>query len=97
MATKTALTTAENKIPSINNLVKKIDYDTKVTEIEKKLKYHNHDKYIDTSEFNTLAPKVFNAKLVQSNLITTTNFDAKLSSLNRKIAKNKSKHLLIEN
>ena len=29
--------------------------------------------------------------------MTKTDFDAKLSSLNRKIASNKSKHLLVEN
>ena len=34
LATTSALTTAENKIPSINNLVKKTDYDTKIGEIE---------------------------------------------------------------
>ena len=30
-------------------------------------------------------------------MITKTDFDAKLSSLNRKITQNKSKHLLVEN
>ena len=30
-------------------------------------------------------------------MITKTDFDAKLSSLNRKITKSKSKHLLVEN
>ena len=39
----------------------------------------------------------FNARLAQANLITKSDFDAKLSSLNRKIIKKKSKHLLIEN
>ena len=73
-------------------LVKKIDYDTKITEIEKKLTNHNHDKYITTSEFNTLA-----ADVAQANLIIKTDFDAKLSSLNRKITANKTKHLLAEN
>ena len=55
LATKTALTTVENKIPDVNNLVKKTDYNTKVTEIENILTNHNHDKYIETSEFNKLA------------------------------------------
>ena len=87
----------ENKIPSVSRLVKKTDYDTKITEIEKKLTDHNHDKYITTPEFDTLAASVFNARLAQANLITKTNFDAKLSSLNRKITSNKSKHLLVEN
>ena len=90
LATKTAWTTVENKIPSVSNLVKKRNYNTKITEIENKLNNHNHDKYIDTSEFNKLAADVFNARLAQANLITKTNFDAKLSSLNRKITANKS-------
>ena len=54
LATKTALTAVENKIPNVSNLVNKTDYNTKVTEIENKVNNHNHDKYIDTSEFNTL-------------------------------------------
>ena len=97
LATKTALTTVENKIPDVSNLVNKTDYNTKVTEIENKVNNHNHDKYIDTSEFNKLTADVFNARLAQANLITKTDFDAKLSSLNRKITQNKSKHLLVEN
>ena len=36
-------------------------------------------------------------KLAQANLITKTDFDAKLSNLNSKITQNKSKHLLVEN
>ena len=96
LATKTALATVKNKIPSISNLVKKTDYNTKVTEIETKLNNHNHDKYIDTSEFNTLATNLFNARIAQANLNTKTDFDAKLSSLNRKITKNKSDHLLVQ-
>ena len=34
---------------------------------------------------------------MQANLVTKTDFDAKLSSLNRKITKNKSKYLLVGN
>ena len=74
----------ENKILSVRSLVKKTDYYTKISELEKKLTYHNHDKYITTLEFNTLATNVFNARLAQANLITKTDFDAKLSSLNKK-------------
>ena len=77
LATKTALTTVENKIPSITGLAKKTDYNTKITDIENKLNNHNHDKYVATSEFNTLAANVFNARLAQANLITKTDFDAK--------------------
>ena len=77
--------------------LKKADYNIKITEIEKKLTDHNDDKYTTTPEFNTLAAGVFNARFSQANLITKTDFDAKLSSLNIKITANKSKHLLAEN
>ena len=98
LATKTALTAVENKVPSISSLVKKkTDYSTKISELEKNLIDNNHDKYITTPKFNTLAANVFNARLAHANLITKTDFDAKLSSLNRKITANKSKNLLVEN
>ena len=96
LATKTALTTVENKIPDVSNLVNKTDYNTKLTEIEKKLTDHNHDKYIDTSEFNKLTADVFNVRIAQVNLITKIEFDSKLSNLNRKITKNKTDHLLVQ-
>ena len=65
--------------------------------MENKLNNHNHDKYIDTPEFNKLAADVFNARLAQANLITKTDFDTKLLRLNRKIAQSKIKHLLVKN
>ena len=74
--------------------LKKTDYNTKVTEIENKLNNHNHDKYIDTQEFNKLTADVFNARLEQPKLITKTEFDSKLSSLNRKITANQNIYLL---
>ena len=55
LATKTALTTVENKSPDVSSLAKKTNYDTNISELEKKLTDHNHDKYITTPEFNTLA------------------------------------------
>ena len=58
---------------------------------------HNHDKYITTPEFNISAARVFNARLAQANLMTKTDFDAKLQSLNKKINSNKTKDLLVEN
>ena len=97
LATKTALTTVESKIPDVSTLVKKTNYNTKVTETENKVTNHNHDKYIDTSEFNELAADVFNARIAQANLITKIEFDTKFSSLNEKIAQNKTKHFLVEN
>ena len=76
--------------------LKKTDYNTKVTEIENKLNNHNHDKYIDTSEFNKLAADVFNVRLAQANLITKTDFDTKLSRINREITKNQKKIYLLK-
>ena len=92
-----ALTVIENKIPSVSNLAKKADYNTKVTEIGNKLNDHNHEKYIATPEFNTLVAYVFNVRLAQANLITKSDFDAKVSNPNREITQNKTRHLLVEN
>ena len=73
-------------------LKKTTDHNTKITNIENKLNNHNHDKYIDTSEFDKLAADVFNARLARANLITKTDFDATLSSLNKKVTQNKTKY-----
>ena len=96
LPTNALLTAVENKILNINSLVKKRDYDVKITEIEKALTDHNHDKFIATSEFNILAADIFHSRLAQANLITKADFDAKLSSLHRKTTTNKTKHLLVE-
>ena len=98
LATNATLTAVEIGIPNISSLLKKkADYYTKNIEIEKNLTNHNYGKYVTTPEFNTLAANVFYKRLAQANLITKTYFDIKLSSLNRKSAANKSKHLLVEN
>ena len=96
LATKTALTAVENKIPSVSDFVEKTDCNTKITDIENKLNNHNHDKYIDISEFNKLATDVFNARIVQANSITKTDFDAKLSSLKKKLLKIKQNIYLLK-
>ena len=71
LATKNALITVENKITSVSSLVKKkTDYNTKITEIENELNNHNHDKYITTPEFNSLAANVFNARLSRASSVT---------------------------
>ena len=54
LETKSALTAVENKIPDV---VKKTDYDTKTSELEKKVTDQNHYKYITTPEFNNLAAR----------------------------------------
>ena len=56
--------------------------------LKKNLTDHDHDKYIKTPKFNILAADVFNEKL---------NFDNTVSSLNNKIAANKTRNESIEN
>ena len=91
------MTAVENKIPNVSNLVKKIDYDIKVNEIEKKITNYKHDECITTPEFNKLTAENFAARLAQADFVTKADFDNKLLDLNRKIVSNKTKHLIIEN
>ena len=53
--------------------------------------------YITTPEFNNLAAGVFTARLSQADLVTKTDFDTKLQSLNKRITSSKTNHLLVEN
>ena len=69
----------------------------KLMKLKRKMTDRNHDKHITTPEFNKLTAQSFAARLAQANLVTTTGFDNKLSSLNRNISSNKTKHLLVEN
>ena len=78
-------------------MLKKINYDTKITEIELKLTDHDHDKYITTPETNNLAAAVFDTRLKGANLVTKTEFDDRLRSFNHRINTNKTKHLLVDN
>ena len=50
--------TVNDKLAAKVNSIDTRDYDTKITETENKLTVHNHDKYITTPEFNTLAADV---------------------------------------
>ena len=71
LPTKTALTNLSNSVPDISTLIKKIDYDTKIKEIE--------SKYISNTGFDS--------KLAQENVITKRNFDAKIIELEKNIKK----------
>ena len=96
LATNSALTAVENEIPDVSSLVKKkkTDYDGKILDIESKVINHDHDKYITTSKFNKSTTET---RLAQVNLVTKTDFYAKLQNLNNKATPNKTKHLMIEN
>ena len=56
----------------------------KLMKLKRKITNHKHDKYTTTPEFNKLTVENFAARLAQANLVTKTDFDNKLSSLNRK-------------
>ena len=53
------MTSAENNIPNVSNLVKKTDFATKVSEIQTKITDHRHDTYITTLKFNKLTAENF--------------------------------------
>ena len=109
LAPNTAVTSVENKIPNpnVSNLVKKIDYNTKISDIENKITTdHDHDKYITIPEFNRLTSENFAVRLAQANLasksditnfLKKTDFDDKSKHLTKKITSNKPKHVLVEN
>ena len=96
LATNSALTAAENKIPSVGSLVTKTDYNTRISDVEKKITDYNHDIYITTREFNAMAASAFNARLAQGNLVTKTDFDTKLKDISDRVTSNETKHLLVE-
>ena len=97
LAANTALTAVANKTPSVSSLVRKKNYDAKISELEKKFLIKIITNILLLQSLNTLAASVFNARLPQAKLITRTDFDAILSSLNKKNTKNKSKLLFVEN
>ena len=54
----------------VYDLVKKTDYNTKISEIEKKIIDHDYAKYITTQKCNTLTPSNFPTRLAQGNLVS---------------------------
>ena len=66
-------------------MVKKTDYNTKISKIETKRTDHNHGKYITTPEFNRFLVEVFDTRLARANSVTKTDFYDKLKSQKQKI------------
>ena len=64
LAIKSALTAVENKILDVSSLVKKTDYNTKISELQTKPTDHNHDKDISHPEFNKLTTENFATRLI---------------------------------
>ena len=67
---------------------------TKIIEVENKV--CNNSKYITTQKFNKLTAENFEARLKQADLVDKTDFNNKLTSLNRRITSNKKKHLEVQ-
>ena len=76
--------------------MKKIDYNTKISEIVNKVSGYDHDEYATTSEFNKLTTETFKARLAQANLVRKTDFDAKLKCLNKKLIQIKQSTYLLK-
>ena len=73
-----ALTAVENKIPDVFSLVKKTDYNTTISKIEKSVSDNNHYKCITTPELIRLTNENFKARLAQADLVTKAGFDTEL-------------------
>ena len=99
LATKFALTAVKNKILDVSGLEKK---KKKQIIIQKLVKLKKTSliiimTYITAPEFNKFTAEIFAARFAQEYLVTKTDFDTKLISLNRKIKSNETKYLLVEN
>ena len=66
-------------------------FNTKLSEAENKSP--DNSIYITAREFNKLIAENFPARLKQADLVNKTDFDNKLTSFNRQITSNKTKHL----
>ena len=94
LATKTALGNVENKIPDVSDLVKKQIITLKLQKLKINLKIII---MINILLLQNLIIDVFNARLSRANVVAKTNFDNTISSLDSKIAENKTKNESIQN
>ena len=89
----TKISEVENKIPNTSNLVTTTVMNTEISEVQNKIP--DTAKYITTQEF-TLTAENFAARLKQADLVNKTDFNNKLTSFNRRITSNKTKHLEVQ-
>ena len=84
------MTTVENKIPSINNLVTKTalnNLSNIVPDINTLIKKSDYDTKIRQIENKYVRNTGFDSKLPQANVITKRNFDAKITKVVNNIKK----------
>ena len=90
----TKVSKVENKIPNTTHLVTTNVLNSKISEVENEIP--DNSKYITTREFNKLTAENFAAILKQANLVKKTDFDNKLTSFNKRITSNETKHLGVD-
>ena len=81
----------ESEIPSISGLVTS----AALTAVQNKI--HDVSKYITTANYKKFTKDIVDNSIKNKNLVTKTDFDAKLQNISKRITSNKSKHLLDEN
>ena len=86
----TKISEVENKVLYTSSLVTTNVLNTKMSEVENKVP--DNSKYITTQELNKLTSESFGARLKQADLVNKTDFDNKLTSFNRRITSNETKH-----
>ena len=91
---KTKISEVENKIPDTSSLVTTTILNTKNSKFENKIP--NYVEYISTPEFNKLTAQSIAERLKQGNLVTKTDFDNKLTSFNKRVTLNSTKHLEVQ-
>ena len=90
----TKISEVENKIPNTTSLLTTTVLNTKISEVENKIP--DNSKCITTQEFDKLTAENFAARLKQPNLVKKTDSDNKLTSFNKRIASNITKHLQVQ-
>ena len=90
LATAATLSAVKKKIPDVNTLFKKADYDAKISE----------KKIFTTSDCNKSRKNIPHAKITEKkviknigNFVKKTDFDDKVKNINRKITSGKTKHV----
>ena len=92
LATKFALTVVENKISDISSLATK----SALTVVENKIP--DVSRLVKKTDFNTKVTEIEGKIFDASNLVKKTDLDTKFNKkVSDRFAKNKSKHLLVEN
>ena len=94
LATTATLSAVKKKIPGVNTLGNKADYDAKISEMKKKKKIFT-TSHCNKSRNNIPHAKITEKKVMKhiGNFVKKTGFNDKLKHVNRKITSDKTKHV----